>query len=786
MKALTRKLLRDVGKMSGAVLTISLVVGAGIAAFVTLRGTWLSIIEARDRYYSAERFADVFSALERAPLSLAARIEELPGVERVYPRVVGAARVPLPDLRQPAEAHVVSLPEEGMAPLCGVRLTSGRMPAPERDDEALLLEIFAEKHGLLPGDSLTVVMEGRERKIRVVGTAMSPEYVLAVPNGASAPAPERFAVLWMVRPAVEAAYDMSGAFNNVLVGLAPNASPEAIKSQLDVILDPYGGLGAYAREHQISNYYLDQDLTQLKTLATIAPAIFLGVAAFLLNVVLSRLIELDRPQIATLKAIGYSDREVGLHYLELTLLIALIGGMLGLSAGAYLGRGMTGLYTAFYRIPGLGYHMDGSLIGNAVLVSLGAGLLGAVWAVRKAVLLPPAEAMRPAAPPNYRRTLALGRMTHYLSSTGRMVMRELLRRPARTALSAIGIGAATGILVVGQFFSDAMGYLIDFYLQVQQRETLSVTFVNPVPEATVHAFSALPGVRDVQFQSTLQVRVRAGHRERIVPMVGHAPRPSLRPLLDDRAREVSISPGDVLFTDTLAKVLHVRPGDTVVIEPMQGERTPHTLTLTGTVPELMGLWIHMPLRSMQTLLREAPNVSEALLVVDSDKVDAVQDEINDMPQVANVLRKSLLISEFRKQTGETMGTFSFVLTAFAMIIAVSVVYNNARVALSLRSRELASLRVLGFTRREISAILINELFAQVLLGIPIGLYFGKQLVALMMGANDPEAFRFPTLISGHTYAFAALVTLLAALASALLVRRKLDHLDLIEVLKTRE
>jgi putative ABC transport system permease protein len=402
------------------------------------------------------------------------------------------------------------------------------------------------------------------------------------------------------------------------------------------------------------------------------------------------------------------------------------------------------------------------------------------------MLLPPAEAMRPAAPPSYRQGWIGRVITKQLSSATRMIAREISRRPLRMLMSAVGIGAATGIVVVGQHFSDAMAYIVDFYIQSQQRETIAVEFVDPVDISSVRSFGSLPGVRDVQWQSIVQVRVRAEHRERTVALVSHGRRHSLRPLLDADGSEVPIGDGDVLFTDMLAKVLGVKVGDTVLVEPLQGDRTPRPLTITGTVSELVALWIHMYEPDFEHWLGVGPMASSALLVVDEDKIDAVQAELIDMPRVATATRKTLIVDEFRKQQGATISKFALVLTLFAITISVSVVYNNARVALSMRGRELASLRVLGFTRGEISAVLIGELGVQVLLGIPIGLWFGVQLIHVMMAANDPESFRFPTEISDRAFAFAALVTVLAAIGSALLVRRKLDKLDLIEVLKTRE
>ncbi len=789
MRAIHTKLFRDIWHTRGAVITIAIVVAAGVAAFVALRGTWLSMISCRDQYYSSQRFGDLFAHLERAPSTLIPRLESIPGVARAYTRVVGAARVPtVPDesLDEPAQALVISLPERSAPPLNDVVVREGVLPDPERTDEALLVEMFAEKHNVRPGDSVKVVMEGRERVLRVTGLAMSPEFVLSVQNGAAAPAPARFAVLWMPRTAVEAAYDMRGAFNDVVLDLARGADQDDAAKKLDDLLEPYGGLGAQKRDRQISNYFLTQDLAMLGMLATMAPIIFLSVAAFLLNVVLSRLVELDRPQIATLKAVGSKNFEVGMHYLELTMIIALAGSAAGLLVGTWLGGSLTRLYLTFYRMPTLEYRVDPSLFSTAAGVAVVAGLVGASLAVRRVVRLPPAEAMRPVAPPSYGRGALGGSLLRLFTPASRMVAREVMRRPARLILGTVGIAAATGIVVIGQFFSDAMGYLFHYYVPKAQNETMMVSFVKPVPTESLASLRTIEGVRDVQWQTAMQVRVRANHRDHVVAMIGHPERSDMRPILDGVGKIVPIAHDQVLFTDTLAKLLHVKPGETVRLEPMQGERTPRTVVMTGTVSELMGLFVHIPSTRMFELFGNAPSASSALLQVDADRIKAVQAEINDMPQVTSVMRKDLLLNELRKQTGESIGAFTMVLTLFAVAIALSVVYNNARVALSMRSRELASLRVLGFTRGEISSILISELGVQVLLGIPLGLLFGRVLAAAMVATNDPEQFRFPSGITNHTLAFAAFVTACAAVASALLVRRKLDKLDLIEVLKTRE
>lgn len=786
MRALTKKLLRDLTHMRGPALTIAFVVGAGIASFITLRGSFETVLSARDAYYSSERFADVFCELERAPRALLEEIAAIPGIARVQARTVGTARVLLASLPEPADATLISIPEDSAPVLNNIVLVAGRLPSAGRDDEALIGEQFAEIHGVQLGDKLEVVLEGQKRSLRIAGFAMSPEFVLSMPSGAVAAAPDRFAVLWMRQRAVDSTYDMAGAFNDLLVALIPHAQPAGVVRALDQLLAKYGTRGAYTREHQTSHRQLSENLSQIAAIATLAPTIFLCVAAFLLNTALARLIELDRTQIATLKALGYRNRDVGLHYLQLGLCIAGLGGLLGVALGAALASKLVGFVVRFYRIPQLAFELTPPLILAALGASLGAALLGSSLAVRSVVRLAPAEAMRAPAPPRYTQRALSRFISARLAPASRMVARELSRRPLRFFASTLGIAVATGVIVLGQFQADAMRFCLDVYMLAQQRETLAVSFVQPVSTDAVRALQRLPGVRDVQWRALLPVRVRAGHRERVVNLVAHPERHSLRPLLDEDAKRVPIERGAVLATDMLARVLGARVGDTLTIEPLSGDRTPRPLVLTGTVSELLSLWIHMHEADFARWLNVAPLATEAHLLIDPDHVEAVQRELNRMPQVASAARKQLLMDELRRDRGAIGPLFATVLTLFAVTLALAITYNNARVSLSTRARELASLRVLGFSRAEVARVLTGELAVQIVLGVAAGLLLGRGLVSSMLASSELEAVRFTKHIGAHAYALAALVTLSGGFVSAILVRRKLDNIDVTEALKTRQ
>jgi putative ABC transport system permease protein len=788
LRALDRKLIRDLRGMLGQGITIALVVGAGIGGFIALRSTFRSLEASQATYYERYRFGDAFAQLERAPESLRGRLERVPGVAVAELRIVKPLRIPLDGVIPSPVGQVVSLPPGGEPALNGILLREGRLPTPGRSDEALLLDAFAERWNVAPGDTLRVILSGTLRPIRITGLATSPEFIYPIPAGGGLiPDDSRFAVLWMDRGGVAPLFQMEGAFNDLVVRLQPGASEREALAGIDQLLEPYGGRGSYGRALQPSHFILEGELDQLRQFALVVPLIFLGVAAFLLNVVLSRILLLQRTQIAALKALGYRDREIAGHFLKMVSGVVVGGSLLGVLVGQWLGSAMTDLYGSFFGFPVLVFRMgwEGPVVGT--LVALVAGGVGAFGALRQVLRLSPAEAMAPAPPARYRPTvlewLGLGRL---FGPSGRMVLREVGRRPIRTGLSALGIGLSLGIVIVGRFSADALEVLIEEQFFRAWREDVTVTFTRPLPTRALGEIAALPGVLDVEGVRFTPARIHVGHRWRDIPLQGYPEGARLRQLLDGAGETHPPPQGGVVLTSKLGEVLGVAVGDTVRLQLREGRPGDVFLPVTGMVDEMFGLQGHMRLGELNALLGEEPRVSQALLTVDPLRQSALETRLAGLPGVADIGSRRALIDGFREQSGQLLTVMTLILTAFASVIAAGVVYNNARVAVSMRERDLASLRVLGFTRREISAVLLGELGVQVALSIPIGVWVGIRLSEGIAATVDPERYRLPIVLTPGTYAFAIGAILIASSVSALLVRRRLDHLDLIGVLKTRE
>jgi putative ABC transport system permease protein len=788
VNVLDRKLFRDLMRLKAQALTIALVVAVGVANYITLRSAWRALGDSRAAYYEQYRFADVFARVKRAPDSVADRIHDVRGVASVYPRVVEEVLLPMDNLLTPAHGQIISLPAQGRPPMNDVLVKSGRFPEPGRGNEVLIYEPFAKEHELRPGSTVPAILNGKLHELIVVGLALSPEYVFAIEPGGMASDDERFAPMWMSESAIAAAFRMEGAFNDIVLRLEPGADEKAVLIAVDRILEPYGGLGAYGRDLQVSSSILDGEIAQIEAMVLFLPAVFLAVAAFLLNVVFSRMVTLQRGQIAVIKAVGYRNSTVGLHYLKMVSIIVLFGSVVGVGFGAWLADAMLDLYAGFFRLPMARGRLDLPVAINAVIASFIAAVLGIGFAVHNAVTLPPAEAMRPPSPTRYRAS-PIERMPglRRIHQTTMMVFREVWRRPLRTVLSSAGIAFALGIIILGRFGKDAHGPILDLQFGRQQREDISVNFTNEVEDRGLGHLAHLPGVDQVDGYRTTPVRFRSGPRWRDSILIGLPPDSHLRRLFNRQFRPARIPHSGILITDVLADILEAEPGDIIDVELKEGDRGTRQVRISGTIDEAFGLQGYMQKSSLHELLREKPTINTALLRVDPGREVELHTRLADIPTVQSIHRKRTLLEKFEEQTGRTMQVITLILTLFATAIAVAVVYNNARVSLSVRSRDLATLRVLGFTRAEVSAILLGEQAIQVLLGIPVGMVLGTWGArALLELQADPEQFRMPMLISSQTYAFSAVVVLAAAVLSALLVRRRLDTLDLVGVLKTRE
>ncbi|GAB3550406.1 FtsX-like permease family protein [Noviherbaspirillum agri] len=780
------KLLRDMWRMRGQAIAVALVAMCGIATLVTMRASYEALVISQAAYYEQYRFADVFAHFKTAPLALLPQVREIPGVNEVDGRVVFDASLDVPGLEEPASGRLVSLPLQPGTGLNRVHLRTGRLPEPGNRMEALASEAFSAANNLHPGDSIGAIINGRLERLHITGIAISPEYVNEM-SGSTFPDNRRFAVLWMPREALAAALDMRDGFNDLSVILAPHASESLVIEKLDRLLAPYGGLGAYGRKDQLSHAFLDNELVSNKVSGTIIPAIFLAVAAFLIHNVLLRITSLQRAQIALLKSFGYSSIAVGLHYLKFALLTVMVGGVLGIGLGAWLGKGLADLYAEFYHFPYLRFSLSPFAISVSIVVAAASAVLGAVLAVARVLRLAPAEAMRPESPAHFKPgpMERLG-MQRFMPLSLRMIMRSLERNPAKSLLSILGLAMAVSLMITGQYTFDALNEIIRIQFRTAQRDDVTVGF-NEVRDISVaYNLASLPGVLRVEPFQNIAVEMRHGHRTKKSVIIGLGRSRELRNVLDDKERPVDLPQDGIVMTKMLADLLGVRTGELLQVELLEGERRKVAIPVSMIVDEPIGTLSYMDSAALSRAVQRSETAAGAFLRVDPKHAAELYRTLKTIPAIRNVTLREATLQSFLSTVAENMRINTIVIVAFACVIAVGVVYNSARIALSEHAVELASLRILGFTRAEVGRMLLGEQSILTIAAIPLGCLLGYALAALLSELLSQELFRIPLVVSARTFLMSIAVVALSAAASGFLVWRKVQRLDLIEVLKTRE
>ncbi|SEK61460.1 ABC transporter permease [Ectothiorhodospira marina] len=787
MAPLHRKLLRDLARLKGQAAAIGVVIAAGVMVLILSVTTHDAISLSKGRFYDSHHFAQVFADLKRAPEGVAGRLADIPGVNQVQTRVKAPVRLEVPGFDDPVRGLLISLPDGEQPQLNRLYLRQGSLPASGRGDQVVIGEPFAQAHDLTPGDALTAIIDGRLERLTISGVALSPEFIYQLGPADLLPDYARFTVLWMNRRALGHAMDMDGAFNNVVLSLQAGAQEAQVIDAVDQALALYGGIGATGRDDQISHRFLTEELNQLRVMAWVLPAIFLGVAAFLLNVLMARIIRTQRQQVALLKAFGYDNRDLAIHYGLFTGVIVAGGGALGVALGAWAAEGMAGIYAEYFRFPELSFRLQPRILALAFMISSGAALLGTWHAVSAAVRLPPAQAMRPPAPerfrPSWLERSALGRR---LDQPTRIIIRNLSRHRLKGLMSMVGIGLSGSLLLLGSYQFNAVDHLLDLQYRLVMKMDLHVTFTDPTPERALAELRSMPGVSFAEGYRSVPVHLTHGRLDYRTAIMGMEAEPALRGLLDQDHRPIRLPPEGLLLTDYLAQYLGVHPGDTLDVEILEGHRRTLRVEVAGTVDEPIGVSAYMERRALNRLMGEGPAISGVWLLADTAYQADLFDRLWEAPRVAGIGQIDDMERQFREYIGDTVLVTMGILLLMAGSITFAVVYNNARIAFAERARELATLRVLGFSRGEVSWILIGEISVITLAAIPLGWLLGAGFAYLLNEAMTMDMYRVPMIITPRSYAFSAGGVLLASVLSLLLIARRLRRLDMVSALKTAE
>ncbi len=792
MSVLDRKLRRDLIGSAAMLLAVVGIMAVGIACYVSMGASYNNLRSAKRRYYAQCRMADFWIELKKVPVSELGPLRDLPGVVGIRPRIAFYTTVDVPGVLKPLNGLVLSLPDRRTRVINDIVLRRGTYFTGHRDNEVIVGEAFARRHGLRPGRWVRLILNNQLQDLYIVGTAISSEFVYLLQPGALAPDPEQFGVFYVKHSYAEEVFDFNGAANQVIGLLAPElrTRPRALLNSAERLLAPYGVFTSYGLEDQPSNRFLTQEIAGLKVFAYLLPAIFLAVAALVLNVLMRRVAEQQRTTIGTLKALGYSDVQVFLHFLKLAAVVSVFGTLAGCALGYWMAGGMTRMYRKFYEFPRLDNRFYPELIAVAALLSLLCAVAGSFHGVRAVLKLQPAQAMRPK-PPRKGGAVLLERAAWFwrrLDSGWRMALRSLFRNRMRTAAGVFATAMGSAVLVSGLMMADATRFLVDFQFKWVLRSDYDLSFEEDRDASALDEAARLPGVDRAEPILTVPCTFVHGPYRRKGAITGIAPGATLTVPRNRRADPIPIPSTGVVLARKLAEVLHLREGDRLRIEPIKGLRRPRYVPVVRIADSYLGMQVYADIRYLSRLVGESLAVSGVQLAADADprETAALYRHLKQLPSLQAVSARRAMVENLEKILVDNMGVFIRSLLFFSGTMFLGSIINSSLVSLAERQREVATLRVLGYSPWQVGMLLFRENMVVTMLGTVIGMPFGYLLAVITSMAYNTELFRFPVIAEPDTWVWAFLLAIVFGSVAQVFVQWRVHRMDWLEALQVKE
>lgn len=782
---LNKKLIRELLHLKVQVFSIAAVVGIGVAVLFGFSSTYESLKKSRDAFYKLANFSDLFIRLKKAPNQAADLLERLEGVQMVETRLEYDALLSLPDFVEPAVGHLISIPDGQQPKMNQIFLKQGRLPQSLATDEIVIGENFFKAHNFVLGDSFFATLNGRQRELHIVGVGVTPENIISIQAGSMLPDDLHFTNIWINESVLAASYDMRASFNSAVAKITAGVPVVALLSKFDDQLNRYGGVGAINRDKQVSYVYVREELKQLKVQALSIPIIFFLVAAFILNVVMSRMVRSQRGDIATLKALGYLDSEISSYYFKIAATIVVLGAFFGLGIGLWIGNTMTKLYAAFYHFPELKYDFSYFQFFIGIIVSLLTALVGVYSSLKGIFRLQPAEAMRPPTPHLFHKGFFENQKWFRLLTTrSRMIIRGVTNFPGKAVMTGLGLCFSIVILVSGLFWQDSMDFLMLAQYSFTQKETGAIQLTHALSPQAVKEVQNIPGVIEAEGYRSSAVKVRYENREEITAIKGLPKKARLLGLVNEQLEELTLPESGVSISRILANQLEVNAGDTLTLEFLEGRKPTVRLKVSNIVDSMMSNEILTSRSTLAKVLKTDDLVDRVLFRSYLDST-ILYTKLKAMPNVLSVTYRDSVLKFFEENSAQFILVFAFILSVFASAIGFGVAYNSLRVSLSERDWELATLRILGFTVPEVFRILISEILLLLALFLPVGWILGYLNARWLLTMMSMDNFQIPFLVSPSTYFWATLILLFSTAVSAVVIYRLISKSDMVASLKSR-
>lgn len=781
MKKLDVRLLRMVKHSKGQFISVTTIVAVALCIYVLFSITSVNINNAVDQYYSDTSINDLVIELMRIPQAAVDDLKSIDGISDAQGRVSVDVPLQVTDKDEKVNIRVVSLPKNGG--VINKLYTIKGNKAELGEDNVIVLEQFANARNINIDEVITPYINGRTYNLKVSGVAASSEYIYLMENEQSLlPALDKFGVVYVTESFAQSVFGYRGSYNEVLIKLREQKNIEDIIDIVEKRLDKYGLKRITKLEDQLSNNVLTQKVDGIQMMSSILPVMFLMVAAIIISIMLSRIVSNDRMAIGVLKALGYSNFNILFHYTKYALSIGLAGSVTGIAGGVLLSKPMSEVFVSYFNIPLSGIKLQHSYIVNAILLTslfcIGSGLFGA----RGVIKIMPADSMRPEAPKSGKRIL-MERITflwRHIPFSWKMVIRNILRNKRRFSFLVLGLALAYGINVVPLYMMNTMVSMFELQFGEYQKMDYTINFVRPLHEGVITDLSHLIKSGRIEPRLEYPFELVNGWRKNTVGIIGVPQQTAFYKFVDKDSNVVKLPNNGIFITEAVAKSLNVKEGETIIVKSFLPGKEDVSLQVAGIVKQYLGANAYMNIEEMRALLLERQMIT-GVSVASKDNLKEKLKDVRNISTVSSVGDMKQSFVEYLDTMNLAIGLYML----FGGILGFALIYNATIISISERKMEFASLRIMGFEKKDVYGMISKENLIMALIAIIVGVPLGLGMINGMADSFSSEMITFPVIFSPKFFIQAAAATIIFAIVAQLATLRKIYNLNFIDALKSR-